>query len=861
MLKKIVFSVMLLGFFLVYQFRIEIIRSVINLYTVPLDLYVKDISGLQFGLDTVAIDKLTLFSAKHKNAQHLEKITVKFSVRERRIGRIEVQRLALAGGSEKYRAQVSSEQYPAKKIGSQSKGPLEPILLDEWLLILRDVPIDTFLIQQLEIAALDRSYRVLWTKEEAHQDLNISSGSQTVEVKMVWVDDGRFVVKFRAGNLFSKTFNVDVEIRPLGEGYTIDFDSQMFFEPTQTALVGRSRMAQQISSLTGGGNIHLQSKLKNDLRIFATEPLVLTFVEPFDLNFSINQEDLHASMQRVIPRALDRDWKGSGELQFSVRSGGPAQIFLDLSRDALMSVRADSLEFRIEEPAKNRRVEAQLSQVNCAYGDKLNCGFGFDLLLAAESAEHYSNAVLNFSSQLSGLIKVSETRLALTLNPGQIVSATSIVFGDLTISNSAVHLIDPLTAEYQFDVNKWDVDASHLTVNVPHSDGSEFSLSTIFDISSFELEKDTGLNVAFRVRAKSFNVKVADSWAPKLSLSSVFSLADEQVQVEGSLKSAADPFLLNFAVNHSLSTRSGEATLTSEGMNFGTAPLSSRFFKWPFNWDLNRGVFSHRSQFKWFNKAEVINWSGEGVIRLADVGGFYGDVAFFGLNTQFSGELDSLSSFTSIESTGLNMSLLDVGFPITDIGLKFKIEPLDQHLTIVALDANILGGHVSASDFSYVKGMNNLLSLQVEGLHIDKLVELAAYDALKASGIISGHLPISFAPEGISMDSGALAAELPGGIIQYTPKPGVSLDRVNPTVTLVSDALRNYHYQTMLATANYSNNGDLTLSMKMKGVSPDLNNGQKINLNLNVSDNIPTLLKSLQSSRVISEVLEKALLK
>jgi len=49
------------------------------------------------------------------------------------------------------------------------------------------------------------------------------------------------------------------------------------------------------------------------------------------------------------------------------------------------------------------------------------------------------------------------------------------------------------------------------------------------------------------------------------------------------------------------------------------------------------------------------------------------------------------------------------------------------------------------------------------------------------------------------------------------------------------------------------------LEVELRGNNPDMNGGQEINLNVNISDNIPTLLRSLQASRVITDALEQSL--
>ena len=55
----------------------------------------------------------------------------------------------------------------------------------------------------------------------------------------------------------------------------------------------------------------------------------------------------------------------------------------------------------------------------------------------------------------------------------------------------------------------------------------------------------------------------------------------------------------------------------------------------------------------------------------------------------------------------------------------------------------------------------------------------------------------------------------------------------------------------------YDEDGELLLSVQLQGRNPDMNNGQEVNLNVNITDNIPSLLKSLQASRVITDELER----
>ena len=61
----------------------------------------------------------------------------------------------------------------------------------------------------------------------------------------------------------------------------------------------------------------------------------------------------------------------------------------------------------------------------------------------------------------------------------------------------------------------------------------------------------------------------------------------------------------------------------------------------------------------------------------------------------------------------------------------------------------------------------------------------------------------------------------------------------------------------MCAEVFYDEDGELLLNVQLQGRNPDMNDGQAINLNVNITDNIPSLLKSLQASRVITDELER----
>ena len=170
MLKKLVFVTLLLMFLFLYLFRIEIIRPVVNVYLSPFDVSLGEVRGLRIGWDTIDIDRLAVYSIERQTFQYLENIVVRFSLGERRIRSVAVQRLMLSTDVLKDGNSVATQRNSDKK----QQGDRQPLLIDELLLKLRYLPINSILIHECQFVPQGVSYRMLWKKETGYQRLAIS---------------------------------------------------------------------------------------------------------------------------------------------------------------------------------------------------------------------------------------------------------------------------------------------------------------------------------------------------------------------------------------------------------------------------------------------------------------------------------------------------------------------------------------------------------------------------------------------------------------------------------------------------------------------------------------------------------------
>ena len=73
---------------------------------------------------------------------------------------------------------------------------------------------------------------------------------------------------------------------------------------------------------------------------------------------------------------------------------------------------------------------------------------------------------------------------------------------------------------------------------------------------------------------------------------------------------------------------------------------------------------------------------------------------------------------------------------------------------------------------------------------------------------------------------------------------------------IVTRALSNFQYESLLSDVDYSEAGDLVLQMTIKGINPDMDPTQPVVLNLGVENNVPQLMRSLLATRSIEDILE-----
>jgi Dicarboxylate transport len=408
--------------------------------------------------------------------------------------------------------------------------------------------------------------------------------------------------------------------------------------------------------------------------------------------------------------------------------------------------------------------------------------------------------------------------------------------------------------EMRLSANLVEISISSLA-QLPDSIVSRFSTS--LQLEEMELRVGDVISGGFNFTSNEVVIDstVADiselAYSGKMQLESETLTGILEIDVEQRLR-------LGIGLQHFFLRDTGDVVLELAEHEFTEAePLSSLITVKQQDADIVAGKIAGLANISW-SKQQDESWrfGGPVALKLDRLSGYYEDYLFVDLSTDLFGEATTPLGITVSNPASASLSRIDIGLPLENLSWNYQFDTLSNEIQIGDFETELLGGKMSipAARYNPERGRQQV-NVVLADLRVDALLNLADYPALQADGLLSGYLPMILEGDTLSIEEGLVGALKPGGTIRYTPS--VSTPSSNQSVQLVNDALSNYHYQTMNTEVFYSETGELRLAVQLHGSNPDMNNGQAINLNLNITDNIPSLLRSLQASRIITDELER----
>lgn len=222
-------------------------------------------------------------------------------------------------------------------------------------------------------------------------------------------------------------------------------------------------------------------------------------------------------------------------------------------------------------------------------------------------------------------------------------------------------------------------------------------------------------------------------------------------------------------------------------------------------------------------------------------------------------ELDGLLPFTTPPGQTVAVALIDVGIPLTDGLLTFRVAP-GPKLEIAGGTLHLAGGRVDAEPLTLDPAASRSEAvLLVERIDLGELLALAGVDGLTGEGHMSGRIPIAIENGDVIITGGVFDADAPG-VLRYAPlAPPAALQGQGETVSLALSALTNFQYQALRLTVDRQAGGEMLVGMHVTGNNPDFYDGYPVEFNLNVSGALDQVLRQGLAGYRIPETIQERL--
>ncbi|WP_444924507.1 YdbH domain-containing protein [Microbulbifer sp. DLAB2-AF] len=330
------------------------------------------------------------------------------------------------------------------------------------------------------------------------------------------------------------------------------------------------------------------------------------------------------------------------------------------------------------------------------------------------------------------------------------------------------------------------------------------------------------------------------------------SLSLDGSKLEGQSQVKAGNLQLTSSLHHDIELAVGAFQFSLPYVEFNSAaPLSKVFQGLPL--DIVSGGLSASGAISWPRQStDTID------ISLTNIAAIYDSSFAAGVNGNVLVETHRGKWFTS-KPQPLTIESINAGLPLNNLSFSLSVNKT-QDLILNDFSAEFLDGKLSSEALYWnLDNIERNSTLYAEHVSLEKLAQETESESFKAKGRLNLTIPISTGPQGITVKNGHLEAVEPGGELRYYGAFSQQMLKGNPQLKLISNALEDYDFRTLEGNLQYPPSGDLLLNLKLVGRSESMDSERDLIINLNLENNIPAMLRSLQASRDLTTALEKQL--
>ncbi|MCO1334582.1 YdbH domain-containing protein [Microbulbifer sp. OS29] len=494
----------------------------------------------------------------------------------------------------------------------------------------------------------------------------------------------------------------------------------------------------------------------------------------------------------------------------------------------------------------NTSILAKFKELNCSISQNTKCGFWMTAATPKMIDKVSGISITNLALSTKIDIERSHTAKKISLKNIKIetdkIDTTEFLAENVMVATAAL--------DCEFSDKKNNCESKQIRSQFDSLSTELFTVAGGINFNNTDLEVTPGISrLCSDFQALKLNVKTPDKYSATTSLTGSLSLRNNELAGNGQLAAGSVKIDSNWKYN--LDHASGVIDFTVPEIAFDDQyTLNHSIHGLPV--DIVSGKLSANGSLSWPQKTED-NFR----IGFTDTAIVYENSFATGL----SGEVivNNNGHWTTSKPQPLTIQSINAGLPLEKIKLALSLNK-QKDLILNNFSAKFLDGKLQSE--SLIWNLDNNVresTLFANDISLQALAHETGSESFKASGFIDLTIPLVTGPNGITVKGGHLEAKAPGGRLRYYGAFSPQMLSNNSQLKMIANALEDYEFRTLEGSLDYPPSGDLQLHLKLVGRSEAIDSGRDLVINLNLENNIPSMLRSLQASRDLTKALEKQL--
>ncbi|MGF1759990.1 YdbH domain-containing protein [Photobacterium sagamiensis] len=369
------------------------------------------------------------------------------------------------------------------------------------------------------------------------------------------------------------------------------------------------------------------------------------------------------------------------------------------------------------------------------------------------------------------------------------------------------------------------------------------------DLSKFTLVKPIDTNLRIKTDyLTTLRIKQNNQRLPSFSSQGNIDLTPVNVIIAGQLTNSKNARLLEFTVASDLNKQKTQIKLHRNAIRFSNKRSLKKYYllHLPINYDLYKGSISLKANIMLDNG----KLSGDVALFAEQLSGYFEGFRFADVNLSFT-SLFTPQGIKSRYPISIHVGLLHLGTLFENITAAFEFDTRQNRYQLNRVFAQVFGGSISAQHVSS-RSLTDIENIPfvVHGINLKQIMDNLEQEGIELTGILDGSLPLAIQDGLPVIRNGQLRSRYPGGVLRYLE--GSAIDQNveaagENSILIVSKILKNYNYDSLAINIDYSKEGELKASSRFKGHNPEFQNGRPVYLNLNIEDDIPALIKTMNA--------------